>query len=1021
MDTEFYKSIFPPFGLRALAVFKGGLKSPPTHYFFEGDEDFIEAAQTYDKLGKNVYHGCAVYATDANRKGDNVQAMKSLWADLDVGPAKAYATKQEAVVQFEAFRLTASLPPPHYVQSGGGVHAYFPFTKPIEPDTWARLAALFAACMDHFGVKHDSSRTQDRASILRIPGTSNYKTDPPKAVKIVRMGEETPASELYEKFKAYASANDITEFDKALPRGNKPLLTNDLIGVKNHPPSEGALVAKNCPVLQEVEETGGDVDYHVWWRAMGVAKHTTTPDETAAHWTRNRGLPRHEQNDWRKMTAEWGYGPTTCTDFSKHSDKCSNCPHLGRLGSPLQLGSSEQPVIEPIVTPTLSLTQTTVPSTWEFGAPWIIDKRGKATRTGIREGKMTLSVQRETGEYESVPFCDRYWQIMRRVRLANKTWGLEIGYQEYPGHPHKTFEIDSAIVMAPDKLKPAFSGQEIHIYEGNRGMSKVQELLRYDQDLQYQWGMETQEMQTMGWINVENHMRGELTGEFVLGDQIFRPHQPRQTVKLADTVDVALREDFRTKGTTKDWVALVDQIYNRPGAEAYQFIIATAFAAPLVRLMPGGGEWHGIPVVIGGETGAAKTSTALVAMSMYAPGQVLRFSAQGGKGGQGDTINALSIKVGSLRSLPFIMDEMTECEATKVADIFYMLSNGKARDRMGPNAKMIPNPYRWDTLSLVTSNESLHEVLTGLRASTSQEATQSRSFQIWLTKEELKTVFKGVDRTLVEDTLLANHFGMVGQEWLQFLVDNLLQIRSMLGRMRAKYQINPEDSSALRFYKDLLITVKCGMQLARRKGFIHWDTSATMKWAEDQLRTLKSEVGARDWEGTVSDFVASMHGRTIVTKRFVTGRGGHRMTTMELPLEPLSTTLPPIARKAIDDRVFAFTENYMRTWCREARIMPSTLLEYMVGNNYLVGAPGKKIEPVRLSLGSGTTVARPRSLCYVMHYNRLVSSSISDEEKDDDDEASNIVQFQQTPADLENGDSVTDLATDSETAASNPT
>lgn len=987
MDTDFYDSIFPPFGLRALAVFKGGLKAPPTHYFYDTTEDFVEAARTYDKLGKNVYHGCAVYETDASRKGDNVKAVKSLWADLDVGPNKAYATKQEAAAAFEAFRVAASLPLAHIVQSGSGVHVYLPFTKAIEPDAWGRLAALFASCMDSYGVRHDSSRTQDRASILRVPGSQNYKTDPPKAVKLVRRGEEVPAAEIYGKLKAYAKANEIVA---ALPSKGKALPTNDLIGNKDYPPSEGPRVAEHCAVLHEVAETGGDVGYEVWWRAMGVAKHTTTPDDTAAHWTRNRAATNHDKHDWQAVTLAWGAGPTTCADFSKHSDKCANCPHNGKIKSPIQLGAPEHPVIQPLVMP--AVPQPAVQSArraWSFGAQWVMDQRGKATRTGVVNGKMTMSVLHEDGQWVHVPFCDRYWQLMRRVRSADGTWMLEIGYQDKPGEPHKSFEIESAIVTAPDKLKHAFSSHEMHIYEGARGMAKLQELVRYDQDLLYQWNMETPEMLTMGWINEENHMRGELTGEFVLGDQVFRPHEPPQTVKLAPTVDVTMREDFSTKGTVDGWVALVNRIYNRPGAEAYQFVIATAFAAPLVRLMPGAGEWHGIPVVIGGETGAAKTSTALVAMSMYAPGQVLRFSAQGGRGGQGDTINALSIKVGSLRSLPFIMDEMTEAEASKVADIFYMLSNGKAKDRMGPNGKMMPNPYRWDTLSLVTSNESLHEVLTGLRAATSQEATQSRSFEIWLAKADLKSIFRDVDRTLVEDDLLAQHYGMVGREWIQFLVDNRLKISAMLGAMRAKYQINPEDSSSLRFYKDLLITIKCAAMLARRKGYILWDVDNMIAWAEAQLLTLKEEVGFKDWDGTISDFIASMHGKTIVSRKMSLGRG-RRSLNPEMPMEPLSTSSAPVARKAVEDKMFVFTANYMREWCREAKIMPSTLLQQMVARGYIDGEGGTKVEPRKINIGNGTTITRPQAPCYMLNYDKVAYYTQGDEEGDT---AANVVPF----------------------------
>jgi hypothetical protein len=342
--SNFYTSVLPQTGLRVLAVFKNGLKSAPTHTFYDGDDDLIEAAETYNKLGKNVYHACATYTTDANRKGENVEAVKAIWLDLDVGEKKPYPTQREAVVHFEDFRNALGLPKSHIVSSGGGVHIYLPFTKAIPPSKWDRIAALFAQCLDHYGVKHDTSRTQDKASILRIPGTSNYKTNPAKAVTLKRLGEDTPVADLWRTLKDYADANGLI-VGEAKTKG-KPAESNDMIGVQVYPPSVGELVADKCEVLREVADTGGDVSYEIWWRAMGVAKHTTEPTAVAINWTRNRAATDHDQTDYQKGMDEWNTGPTTCVEFSKHSTKCDDCEFKGKVKSPITLGTPEQHIGE---------------------------------------------------------------------------------------------------------------------------------------------------------------------------------------------------------------------------------------------------------------------------------------------------------------------------------------------------------------------------------------------------------------------------------------------------------------------------------------------------------------------------------------------------------------------------------------------------------------------------------------------------------------------------------------------------
>lgn len=327
--NEFYESVLPSSGVRVLAVFRNGLKKAPDHFYFDSTDDLLESAATYDGLGKNCYHACAAYKEPINRTGANVQAIKALWLDLDVGETKPYNTQAEAAKHFEDFRNALSLPKSHVVASGGGIHEYLPFSKSITPEQWDKLAALFAACLDHYGVKHDTSRTQDKASILRIPGTHNYKTDPARTVRLKRMGTEVPASEIFSILTAYATANGIIVARKP-PKPTKAKATNKLIGNgPEYPPSIGDRIAQRCPIIKEVADTGGDVPYEIWWRAMGVAKHCQDAQAAAAHWTRNRQATGHDKFDFQGVMDAWAYGPTTCEDFSRHSDKCHACDPLG--------------------------------------------------------------------------------------------------------------------------------------------------------------------------------------------------------------------------------------------------------------------------------------------------------------------------------------------------------------------------------------------------------------------------------------------------------------------------------------------------------------------------------------------------------------------------------------------------------------------------------------------------------------------------------------------------------------------
>jgi Domain of unknown function (DUF927) len=978
--SKFLSSILPPEGMgyRVAATFINGLGSPPTHSFYKDSESLSAASIHASAQGWNFYHACATYSEPTNRKGANVAFVKSLWVDLDVGANKPYATKQEAVAAYFAFSTTLGLPTPWVVSSGFGIHIYHPFEKPVTPDRWDKLAASYAACMDHFGVKHDTSRTQDKASILRTPGTFNYKRGNAGAVpvKVLKEGVEQTARSIWDTLDAYIKANGLIP---VAPVTGKIKASNDLIGApKDYPPSEGERVAKRCAALNEVESTGGDVSYDIWWRALGVAKHTTKPDEVAAHWTRHRAETGHDKSDSAATMAAWNAGPTTCAEFSKHCGQCSTCPHFGKITSPIQLGSTDELPVKTITLHkqlvaddgdeggTFTVTVPQLPGTWGFKTEWVVTNRCRGTHTGLNEaGQMTRVVKSEAEDGESnfkhVPFCDRYWQVTRRIRDIDGKWKLEITYETYPGKPPQSFLFDSASVLVPDSIRKEFSAREIHIYGGKTSIDKASNLLMFDQELLRGYQQEAVTYPTMGWVTQNNSPTGVLTGDFVIGDMLYSKGKQPTQVLLSESVPDVLREGFRTSGSTAEWVRLVNHIYNRPKAQPYQFIIAAMFASPLVKLVPGGGEWHGVPIGIGGDSAAAKTTTALVAASIYTNGQALKFNADPKNG---DTLNALAIKVGALRNIPVIMDELTNSDPDRVSSILFMMANGQPKDRATQTAQLVNNPYRWDMTSLVTSNDNLHDVLENAHSKDAQNAAKLRLFQINLRKSDLSEVFPDINKTLVEETLLGNQYGMVGRDWLQFIVNNQVKIQNLLSAARATYNNHMEDSST-RFYRDLILVTYIAAKLAKQRGFIQWDVEAMREWAEANLLNLRLGINTGSWENDISDFIASLNGRTIVTKIFREGRG--RRISVEQSMAPISPNVIPVARRAIDDSRFFVVESYLREWCKARKLLFKQMVEEMVARGYLKHKNGTVATP-RINIGNGTDVSRSRATCLEFEY-----------------------------------------------------
>jgi hypothetical protein len=129
-----------------------------------------EAADDLLELGArtDVYIGCAPRLRPAGDRSA-LGAVWALWVDCDGVPSVA--------------RLAAFAPAPAVVvRSGTGtnVHAYWPLVRPIAPDQ------ATAANRQLADVLRADGRSADATRILRVPGTRNFKHDPPRAVTLER-------------------------------------------------------------------------------------------------------------------------------------------------------------------------------------------------------------------------------------------------------------------------------------------------------------------------------------------------------------------------------------------------------------------------------------------------------------------------------------------------------------------------------------------------------------------------------------------------------------------------------------------------------------------------------------------------------------------------------------------------------------------------------------------------------------------------------------------------------------------
>lgn len=156
----------------------------------------VKRAYALSGQGIETYHGCSEYEAPANRTAANASGASALWLDVDVGDAKAtsgrgYATTEEAKAAISKFCNEAGLPEPtHIVASGGGLHVYWVLDAFVTREMWQECAKKIKALTHALGLHADDTRTADIASVLRIPGTKNYKYAPPRDVVLIHANDQ---------------------------------------------------------------------------------------------------------------------------------------------------------------------------------------------------------------------------------------------------------------------------------------------------------------------------------------------------------------------------------------------------------------------------------------------------------------------------------------------------------------------------------------------------------------------------------------------------------------------------------------------------------------------------------------------------------------------------------------------------------------------------------------------------------------------------------------------------------------
>jgi hypothetical protein len=760
----------------------------------------------------NVFYGVAKYASNANRTKENVQALRAFWVDIDCGPSKAavnektgrpdgYIDQAAGIAALKQFCTKVGLPRPLLVNSGRGVHAYWPLTRDISRQEWEpvgrRLAEL---CVTHnFYV--DAS-VFEVARILRIPGTYNFKDDP--AVEVTVIADADPVD--YDEFRKALGVKEVQ--DLVVPERRKSNLSQKL--QDNNISRFSKILRRSakgdgCQQLVAAYKERDTLSEVRWFDALSIAKFCV--DRDTAIQKMSHGHPDYDPmrtlDKIKHIT-----GPHNCATFDRNNPGgCYGCPYYGKIKNPIVLGKE---VAEAETEDGVYI----VPEDGEEDTP--LDMRIPEYPFPFVRGKKGGIYLKPDDDEKTPDLVYEHDLYLVKTMTDPKEGDVLVMRLHLPKEGVREFILtQKQAVGDPGELRKVLASKGVAATE-KQFKSLVLFVVMSLKAIQHKRKAELMRMQ-FGWA--DNNSKFIVGDREVTADGIYHSPPSSATRELA--------ERMVTAGSYEKWQEVFN-LYGREGLEPHAFAALTAFGAPLFKFT---GQSGAILNVIHPNSGTGKTTILHMCNSVWGHPKDLC-------GIKGDTANAKTQHLGVFNNLPFCVDEITNMTPAQLSEMAYNMSQGRGKHRMKASSNELRmNNTTWQTISLCSSNSSFYEKMGILKNSPDGEMMRLLEYKI----DYHSAIPTDYAKEMFDHQLLEN-YGHAGTIYIQWVLNNLEEVKNTLKVVQTKIDRELKLTQRERFWSAEVAANLTGGMIARRLKIINWDMKRIYEWATGIIQETRKDV-----------------------------------------------------------------------------------------------------------------------------------------------------------------------------------
>lgn len=774
-----------------------------------------EQAEALSRTGLDLYYATAGFGAQNKAKAENAVAKRELYIDVDCGNKKPYKDKAEGLNALKTFCTTVGLPRPTLIDSGNGIHAHWFFNDSVALHEWHAVAqALKSRCAaEDFHV--DGACTADYVRVLRIPGTINTKNG--ATVTLLTPIKHYDFDSLRGIIGVSVSEADMFAKARALSKGSieetKKLFVDPNRTNKFHTIWMRSVGGFGCAQIEYAIRNQETLSEPMWRGVLSVAQHCEDRDWGIHEISKDHPNYSPEETEAKASLTK---GPYTCETFQglDEGKLCEKCPHLGKITSPIQLGSEIKTTTEPVAVKIEDREETIPP----YPAPFSRGATGGVYMEQFNpDGNKKILIN---------PYDIYVYKRMRDGGGGGDTLWVR---HHLPHNDVREFTIQQSEVASKDKFRDCINREGVIAFE-DRQLSGLQLLFsRMIEGLQKAEKANKMNVK-FGWTPENTFIVGnrEYTANGVINSPTSRA--------LENYVNW-----FSIKGDIEEWKSVVN-MYDDPSMDLHAAGVLAGFGSVLMHISPENG---GVLNYYSKKSGTGKTTILRVANSIFGDPVSLMKDAQ-------DTKLTKIHRMGLMNGIVVTIDEMTNADPMETSDLIYNATQGRARDRMQANSNAErQNNLRWKGITLWSGNTAAEDKLLMVKADPQGELARVLDIRL---DTPLPTDVLGAQ--LVFNKILDN-YGLAGDVYMRYVIPNLDEVKRIWEATRTRIYSMERWTQTERYKLNKVICIIAAGMITNHLGLTKYNLGRIAKKLVDLVRSIRDELKSTSTtaSSTVSAFV----------------------------------------------------------------------------------------------------------------------------------------------------------------------